>query len=110
MNRFMQTLFDPFNSNSPTGPKEAMGGSRPQVQAQHDDATSVESAPLLTSQIYHSGALKMYDPQEGGKSDNVENIYLPPSRSAETAGDKSQAAPGVAQPFNFLKWLKTGVG
>jgi hypothetical protein len=114
MNRGMQFLDDAFNSNSPTIPAQSVGGSREIVQARHDAQTQNDSAPQASARIYNSGALKLYEPPEGEKADNVENIYLPRNRAAETAGDKSQGGATIPPSANaglgdkFVHWLKTG--
>lgn len=80
--------------------KGAVGGARPIVQATAEGIASNQAAPMLAARIYSSPSLKHYDdsdPRFVGKSDNVENIYLP----AETVAESPKRA-GIAQIFNWL--------
>jgi hypothetical protein len=114
MQRNMQTLSDPFNSDSPTLEGEGVGGAVPARQAQHENAVADKGLPQLQARIYHSSGLKMYEPIEGQKRDQVENIYLPPNRAAESAGDKSQAGALNVGPGSrgfgdkLTNWFKYG--
>jgi hypothetical protein len=98
MNRFSQTLMDPFNSNSPTIPSQSTGGSIDRIQVKHEAIIAAEAIPQVQARIYQSSGLKTYEPIEGQKADNVENIYLP------------NLTPTKKAPFDFMKWLKTGKG
>lgn len=112
MMRSSQLLEDPFGSNSPTVEGKTVGGSNPSRQAKHDADFSDTARPQVAAQIYGAPALKTYEPVEGNKSDMVDNIYLPPNRAAETAGDKSQGGaslpPSGTFGQQFARWLKTG--
>jgi len=78
---------------------KSLGGAKSGVQQASE---TFQSGLSLVNSIYAPPAIANFDqtdPRYGGKSDNVENIYLP-------AKDPVAPRSGIAQIFN---WLTTGV-
>lgn len=96
-----KTLF-PFDRHTNVAERKSIGGARPKIQAAAEAIAHV--APMmLAARIYAPGAMQHYDdsdPRFTGKSDNVENIYLPAPIVPQAPRS------GIAQMFN---WLTTGV-
>lgn len=79
--------------------QQTQGGARAGVQAA-SDAMRDANPMSLTARIYAPTSIKNFDqddPRYAGKSDNVENIYLP--------ANESKPRSGLAQIMN---WLTTG--
>lgn len=97
----MRKTLNPFNIRTRVSDAKSIGGARPIVQAT-SIALASGNVPMLAARIYAPGATMLYDdsdPRFEGKSDNVENIYLP--AAVETQTPRS----GIAQAIN---WLFTG--
>lgn len=78
--------------------QKSVGGSRPMVQAASEKLAG-SGAPTLVSRMYAAPALQHFDdsdPRYGGKSDVVENVYLPEPIIPEPP------RPGIQQIFNWL--------
>jgi hypothetical protein len=83
-------------------PRKTLGGARLQVQQTAEAlAVSESNKPTVAARIYSPPALKSYDesdPRYEGKSDAVENIYLPSQFTTNEARPRS----GIQQIFNWL--------
>lgn len=82
-----------------SGPKGTVGGAKPVVQASAEALADRPDIPMLAARIYSPPSMKHYDdsdPRFAGKSDMVENIYLP----AETVQEAPRS--GIMQIFNWL--------
>lgn len=78
--------------------RSSIGGSTPRVQNAAESTADNSNFPMAASRIYASPSMQNYDssdPRYMGKSDNVENIYLP-------APEPQKPRSGLMQVLNFI--------
>lgn len=91
-------LLTPFRPSAGK-PQQSQGGVRAEQENANAVAQQTFRGPGLGARIYTPTAMKIDDNDPryvGGKSDNVENIYVPVPAPAP------RPRPGIAQIFNWL--------